>query len=261
MDNKSKLAFNDLVKKHYEGKCQRCQSEENLSVVIKSGNIKDGISKHVEDYMLLCSKCKSKLENQIKQIGEQFVGIEKVKNGMQLMLEGLYDQFGLDIEDENFRETPERVARAYYEMFNGINCQDEIKGILSTSFPATYKGMIIAKDIHCFSMCPHHFLPVEYYVNFGYIPNEDVLGISKLTRIVKLMAKQPALQESFTEDIVKLFKEVINPKGVIIQVRGRHFCMSARGVEQEDSWTLTSTIDGEFTKPDVKAEFQSLLNK
>jgi GTP cyclohydrolase I len=147
-------------------------------------------------------------------------------------------------------------------MFKGINADEELTNIADTDFPSEYDGMVVAKDVHVFSMCPHHFLPVEYIVNVGYIPDKKTVGISKLSRIVDLLAKQPELQEMFTVKISQILERELHPKGVIVQVRGRHFCMAMRGIKQVDSWTLTSSIKGAFrTNAACKEEFMLLVNQ
>lgn len=209
------------------------------------------------DNIVICKSCLKKysLKNNIRK----FTGIPEIERAGELILEGLKNTFGLDITDPNFKDTPKRMARAYYEIFEGINSKEEIDDILSTSFPSQYNAMVVAKDIHCFSTCPHHILPVEYKVNLGYIPSEQVLGISKLSRLVELLAKQPKLQEDFTNDIVNILESNIKPNGVICQVRGRHLCMAMRGAKQPNSWTLTSTITGAFNRLETRNEFQMLI--
>jgi GTP cyclohydrolase IA len=231
-----------LKGKYKLDKCARCGTEIN-TITIESG--------------ILCDDCfiKFKRQNNI----EKFTGIHEIEEAGKLILKGLERVFGLDITDPNFTDTPRRMARAYYEIFEGINATDEINDILSTSFPSDYSGMVVAKDICVFSTCPHHILPVEYKVNLGYIPSEKVLGISKLSRLVELLAKQPKLQEDFTNDIVTILDNNINPKGMIVQVSGRHMCMAMRGAKQKDSWTLTSRITGNFENEATRNEFQLLL--
>jgi GTP cyclohydrolase I len=187
-------------------------------------------------------------------------GFSDIKKGMSFIFQGLKKEFGLDLDNENFKDTPKRVAKSFYEIFSGINCDEEIKEILNTSFPSDYDGMIVANNIHCFSMCPHHFLPVEYIVNLAYIPEERVLGISKLSRIVELLAKQPLLQEDYTKKILSCLEEYINPQGSIVQVKGRHFCMTMRGIKQDNSWTLTSSVQGSFKEnPETRKEFFDMI--
>lgn len=228
--------------------CDRCGNDSASRIIY----LVDGNKK-----VYLCDTCNEKYESQNKI--NKFLGISKIEQGTKLILEGLRDEFGLDINDPNFTDTPKRVARAYYEICEGINAKQEIESILSTSFPSQYDGMIVAKDIVCWSLCPHHLLPVEYKVNFGYIPSEQVLGISKLSRLVELLAKQPKLQEDFTNDIVEILECNIHPKGIIVQVNGRHTCMVMRGAKQTNSWTLTSKITGDFKNAETRNEFQMLI--
>jgi GTP cyclohydrolase IA len=229
-------------------KCPRCGDEfENDTLEVP--------------FYAICQVCYKKFRKKMETEFDKFTGIPEIEQAGKLILKGLQRVFNLDISDPNFKDTPKRFARAYYEIFSGINSDTEIKEILSTAFPSTYHGMVVAKDIHCWSMCPHHILPVEYNVNLGYIPSENVLGISKLSRIVELLAKQPKLQEDFTQDIVNILQKNINPDGVIVQVSGRHLCMAMRGAKQQDSVTLTSRIIGAFENESTRQEFQMLINK
>lgn len=241
---------------YYGEECMRCGSNENLIVHhIDFNNISSELGNHdISNLMVLCKPCHARIHNELKT--GKFVGMPLVERGVHFILKGLKNEFGLDLRDENFRDTPKRVARAYYEMCCGINCDDDINSIISTSFPSDYDGMIVQKDIRCYSMCPHHLLPVEYRVNIGYIPNKRMLGISKLTRIVKILAKAPKLQEQYTHDIINVFNK-LGCKGAIVQVSGYHLCMGARGVEMPDARTITSSICGVFKEHEVRHEFQS----
>jgi len=190
-------------------------------------------------------------------------GIKKVKKAMELILQALNEEYGLDLSDPNFTETPDRVMRAYKEIFAGLDKTDEkIKEIVSKSFPSDYDGIVLAKDIRAYSMCPHHFLPVEYSIDVAYIPTKggQVLGISKLSRIAVLLAKRPVLQEKLTKDIVDTIMSIPGTQGAAAIVRGRHFCMIMRGAKQPESVTTTSSLAGVFmTKEDAKAELMQLL--
>ena len=179
------------------------------------------------------------------------------KHFKEILTKGL----GLDINNPNFKDTPERVARSYAEIFEGLgNAGDEVHKIFDKSFPTDYKGIVLEKGITVFSMCPHHFLPIRYEVSIGYIPNGQALGLSKLARIIKLMAKMPCLQEDFTEKIVNEINDHIKPLGVICVVKGAHYCMRMRGIEQKDSWTTTSSARGVFLeKPEMELKYYNLL--
>jgi GTP cyclohydrolase I len=210
----------------------------------------------------LCDSCWRKLRDLKDVLSDEFVGIYKVEQGMTTILEGLRDTFGLDIEDENFKDTPRRVARAYAEIFRGIKDTDlQVQNILNTSFPSTVSEMIVVKDIKAFSMCPHHFLPVEYDIAVAYISKDRVLGISKLARLAELLAKRPVLQETFTEDIAERLYTGIGAQGVGVYVEGAHSCMRMRGAGQVNSKTITSALRGSFMESAVRGEFLSLISK
>lgn len=176
----------------------------------------------------------------------------------ELMEKGL----GLDMSDPNFLDTPQRVARSYEEIFSGLeNVDHEVHEIFKTGFPTSYNGIVLEKGITVFSMCPHHFLPIRYEVIIGYIPDGTALGLSKLARIIELMAKMPCIQEDLTERIVNEIEDHIQPLGVICIVKGAHYCMRMRGVKQKDSWTTTSSVRGVFlTKDEMENKFYDLLN-
>lgn len=177
----------------------------------------------------------------------------------QILSKGLH----VDIHDPNFVDTPQRVAKAYAEIFAGLHhTQEDIEKIFKSCFPTTYKGMVFEKNIIVFSMCPHHFLPVRYDVAVGYIPNGCGVGLSKLVRIIELLAKRPALQETFTQEIVDLIEKHMHAKGSICLVRGEHYCMQMRGVRQKDVSTTTSAANGVFmTQPELELKFyESMRN-
>jgi GTP cyclohydrolase I len=252
--------YRDRALEYYGEECMRCGSTEKLIVHhIDYNNIQSELGNHdISNLMVLCKPCHGRIHNELKR--GKFIGISSIEKGVHYILKGLKDEFGLDLSDVNFKDTPKRVSRAYYEMCCGIKCEDDINSIISTSFPSEYDGMIVQRDIRCYSMCPHHLLPVEYKVNIGYVPDKTMLGISKLTRIVKLLAKAPKLQEQYTHDIIEVFKKM-GCKGAIVQVSGYHLCMGARGVEMPDARTITSSLCGVFEEQETRNEFQMMLGK
>lgn len=180
-----------------------------------------------------------------------------VMRGVALMLEGL----DCDLSDPNFADTPERVARAYVdEIFRGVgDVRAEVDKILSTTFPCSHDEMIVAKGIEVYSMCPHHVLPVHYMITVGYIPSERVLGISKLARIVKLLAARPVLQEQMVNDVVDALMRVPGCMGAGCIAEGEHYCMRMRGVNQTGSTIVTSSLRGAlFSNAAARSEFMSL---
>ena len=183
---------------------------------------------------------------------------KQILKGTKLILEGV----GLDLKDPNFIETPERILRSYYEICGGlIDKKRKIKKILSKSFPTEYDGLVLEGPIKCYSICPHHFLPVIYEVFVGYISTEKGLGLSKLPRLVELLAQEPKFQEDFTKEIVDILKKNIKPAGVMVVVKGNHLCMQMRGVKKPNCPTTTSSFIGAFSNSEAREEFLNLIKK
>lgn len=154
----------------------------------------------------------------------------------------------IDLKDENFKDTPKRVAKAFQEILRYQHTGDlktHLESILIKSFPTEYKGIVAQKAIKAISMCPHHMQPIQYEVDIGYIADRKALGLSKIVRIVTALASRMVLQETFTEDIASVFHDELQTEGVIVIVRGKHGCMTNRGVKQ-DVITTTSSIRGIF---------------
>jgi GTP cyclohydrolase I len=171
----------------------------------------------------------------------------------------------IDISDPNFVETPKRVARMYDEIFEGLSpkSEEEIETQLSKTFPCDNNEMITIPNILCWSMCPHHFLPVKYDVCIGYIPDKMVLGLSKLPRLAILLAKRPVLQEQLTYDICMYLEKHAEPLGAIVTISGEHLCMQMRGVKATGCKAITTSVTGLFSTNDrgCKDEFLSRIGK
>lgn len=245
--------------------CQRCGKnfEEKDLVVhhIDGNNGYSSVGNHeIDNLMVLCRSCHTKLHHELKKTTEQFAGLAHFKKAAHEIFKGL-KQMGLDITDVNFKDTPERVGRAYYEIFEGVqNTEEEVKKILSTGFPSEgMNNMITACGITAFSMCPHHLLPVEYKINVGYVPTAEgkVLGISKLSRLVRLLAKRPVLQETLGEDIVNALMS-IGAQGAACCIAGRHMCMRMRGVKDPSATVQSQSMRGCF-KDDINCRNEFLL--
>lgn len=249
--------------------CQRCGKElkDDVSKIIvhhiDGDHYIDEITDNSpENLMVLCNSCHQKLHWEIRQQADRFKGQYHFEQAANEILLGL-KQMGFTPDYSNFHNTPRRFARAYYEIFEGVvETQEQIDEILSTTFPANGDDtMVVAKDVTCFSMCPHHLLPVEYHVCVGYIPNKSgsVLGISKLSRLVTLLAKRPALQETFTQEIVNCLED-IGVYGAIALVEGQHMCMRMRGSKSLDSTIITTAVSGIFADDrSTKSEFLELV--
>jgi len=192
----------------------------------------------------------------------QFSGEDRIAFGVVQILKGLAEAYDLDTTDENFRQTPARVARAYKQIFGGLhNTEKQVEGILSAAFPCKSTQMIVQRNIRVYSMCPHHLLPVIYNVSVAYIPTPGgkVLGLSKLARITELLARRPVLQEQFVEDVTEALMKLKGCEGAACYAEGQHFCMMMRGACQDDAVTITSSLKGAFIKEDgTRSEFFDL---
>jgi GTP cyclohydrolase I len=163
--------------------------------------------------------------------------------------------------DDNFRETAERAARAAQELVRPVSEIDaELTDLLQKTFPARYDEMVISKHNICFGLCPHHLLPVVYRASLAYIPRDRVVGISKLSRLIRLMARQPVLQEDLTHALVELLFMRLDSRGAAVYVEGLHMCMAARGVEAHEARLVTSAVRGVFAdQSSTRQEFLDLV--
>jgi GTP cyclohydrolase I len=165
---------------------------------------------------------------------------------------------GEDPDREGLRETPERVARMYAEVFEGLH-QDP-RGHLSTLFTQKYDEMVLIKDIRLVSFCEHHLLPVVGRAHIAYIPNGKVIGLSKIPRVVDVLAKRPQMQERLTEEVADLLMKELDAKGVAVVIEASHSCMTIRGVNKPDSTFVTSAMRGVFKERlATRSEVMSLI--
>lgn len=170
---------------------------------------------------------------------------KKIEEGVRLLLEGI----GEDKNREGLLETPSRIARMYEELFAGLeqNAQEP----LAKTFCAENAEMVIEKDIVFYSMCEHHFMPFYGKAHVAYIPNERVVGLSKLARTVEVFAKRPQIQERLTTQIADALMEHLSPKGVLVMIEAEHMCMTMRGVKKPGSKTVTLAVRGAFEKEEA----------
>lgn len=167
---------------------------------------------------------------------------------------------GEDPNREGLLDTPRRVAKMYKEVFEGIGV-DPATALTTTFDGEGYEGMIVVKDIDYYTFCEHHFIPFFGKAHIGYIPNERIIGLSKFARLVELTAKRPQVQERMTSQITNAIEDVLQPKGVIVNLEGQHLCMCARGVKKPGSSTVTSMKKGIFqTDHSLVREFEQNLS-
>jgi len=181
---------------------------------------------------------------------------------IETAITNIIDALGLDRNDPNLIGTPKRVAKAYKEIFAGLeDTEAKANTILSRTFPSNNNQMVIVDNIKVYSMCPHHLLPVECTIHIGYVPDGMVIGLSKLARIAELYASQPILQEDLAEKIASSISEKLKPRGVMVVIIGKHYCMVMRGVNKRESATTTSYVEGCFRDPSEgsREEFLRLI--
>lgn len=165
---------------------------------------------------------------------------------------------GEDPYREGLLKTPERVAKAMQFMTQGYNL-DPRKVLTSALFEEDYSEMILVKDIEFYSMCEHHMLPFFGKAHIAYLPKGRIVGLSKIPRVVNIFARRLQVQERMTLQIRDIIQEVLQPAGVAVVLEAKHMCMMVRGVEKQDSSTITSAVSGEFLKEATRSEFMRLV--
>lgn len=165
---------------------------------------------------------------------------QKIKEGVRLLLEGI----GEDIGREGLRETPDRIARMYQEIFAGMG--EDAAVPLSRVFTVDDSEMVLERDIVFYSMCEHHMLPFFGRAHVAYIPDGKVAGLSKLARTVEVYAKRLQIQERMTGQIADALMEHLTPKGVMVVLEAEHMCMTMRGVRKPGSRTVSTAARGVF---------------
>ena len=151
---------------------------------------------------------------------------------------------GEDPDREGLRETPQRVARVYAELFGGLH--EEPREHLKKFFTEKYDEMVLVRDISFNSMCEHHLLPFMGKVHIGYVPDGRVVGLSKLARVVESVSRRPQVQERMTEEIADLLISELKVKGVAVVIEATHTCMTIRGIRKPGSECVTSAMKGIF---------------
>lgn len=170
----------------------------------------------------------------------------------------IIEAIGEDPAREGVIATPERVARMYEELFEGLRADP--KDHLRIGFDAGHEEMVILRDIPFYSVCEHHFMPFHGVAAVGYIPDGRVVGVSKLARLVEGYAHRPQLQERLTGEVADALMEGLEPDGVAVVVEAEHLCMTMRGVKKPGSRMVTSATRGLFRKNALtRAEFMSLV--
>lgn len=171
----------------------------------------------------------------------------------------IMNTLGLDLDDDSLCGTPKRVAKMFVkEMFSGLN-PDNKPEISLFENKYGYKKMLVEKDITLYSNCEHHFVPIIGKVHVAYIPDKQVIGLSKINRLVQYYAKRPQVQERLTIQISEALKEALQHNNVAVVIEADHLCVASRGIKDINSTTLTAHYSGQFEDEAVKQEFLSYI--
>ena len=169
---------------------------------------------------------------------------------------------GLDLADDSLMDTPKRVAKMYVnEIFWGLD-YDAFPKCTTVDNKMKYDEMVVERSINVQSNCEHHFVVIDGLATVGYIPNQKVLGLSKINRIVEYFSKRPQIQERLTEQIYYALQYILETDNIAVVIDAQHYCVKSRGVEDVGSSTVTSKLGGCFkNEPAVRAEFMNIVNK
>jgi GTP cyclohydrolase I len=170
----------------------------------------------------------------------------------------IISKLGEDVKREGIVKTPERAAKAMQFLTQGYSENPE-QIMRDAMFTESYDEMVVVKDIELYSLCEHHMLPFFGKVHIGYIPNGQIVGLSKLPRVVDVFARRLQVQERLTNDILECINSTLQPQGVAVVIEAQHMCMMMRGVQKQNSITTTSGFRGQFQISETRNEFLKLI--
>jgi GTP cyclohydrolase I len=175
------------------------------------------------------------------------------------MVQTLLGEIGEDPTRDGLEQTPSRVAKAFRFFTQGY--QQNPREVLSEAlFDVSYDEMVLVKDIEFYSLCEHHMLPFFGRAHVAYIPNGKVLGLSKVARLVEIFARRLQVQERLTVDVAETIENELSPRGVAVVIEAIHLCMMMRGVQQQNSFAITSSLRGVFQSDSkTRSEFMELI--
>ncbi len=182
---------------------------------------------------------------------------KKIERAVRMILEAI----GEDPERKDLRDTPRRVAEMYEEIFAGLNVDAE--KLFEVLLDKEHHEIVLLKDIPLYSVCEHHLIPFIGKAHIAYIPKGNrVTGLSKLARVVDILAKRPQVQERLTTEIAQILMKKLRPLGVLVVIEAEHLCMSMRGVKKPGIMTVTSAVRGIFKENQkTRAEALSLIKR
>jgi GTP cyclohydrolase IA len=183
------------------------------------------------------------------------VDTERIKSAVKELIIAI----GEDPNRSELKATPEKFADAYQEFFKGVGVDPQ--SILAETFPAESNDVVILKDIELVSICEHHLLPFTGVVHVAYLPNQKVIGLGRLPKLVEVLAARPQLQENLTAQIASAISEGLEAKGVIVVLEARHHCVASRGARQPEANTVTMKALGSYQDPTLRQEVMALISK
>ena len=183
----------------------------------------------------------------------------EITNEITERFSGIINEIGEEVGREGLIKTPERAAKAMLFLTQGYK-QDAAAILKSAMFNESYNEMVIVKDIELYSLCEHHMLPFFGKAHIAYISNGQIVGLSKLPRIVDVFARRLQVQERLTEQIIDCINDTLKPQGVAVVIEAAHMCMMMRGVQKQNSVTTTSGFRGSFEKEETRNEFLKLIS-
>ncbi len=184
---------------------------------------------------------------------------EKLLSELEKNYTNIIKGVGEDISREGITKTPERAAKAMQFLTQGYQMDAE-QIMRDAMFREDYDEMVVVKDIEIYSLCEHHILPFFGKAHIAYIPDGQIVGLSKLPRVVDVFARRLQVQERLTHDILECINKTIKPKGVAVVIEAEHMCMMMRGVQKQNSATTTSGFRGQFEKIETRNEFLRLIS-
>lgn len=246
-----RMAFFDIA----QGHCQACgkllQWSQHVVYTVRKHIYKD--EPHVlseYDLFVSCRLCANKLMGKHEQ--------KQGARGMMAAITELLTQLGLDLEDPNLKETPRRIATMYELMTEGLKPENE-PAIQIFPNDQEYDQIAIVKA-RFMSMCSHHFMPFFGVAYFGYVPDKDLIGLSKVRRVIDYFAHRPQLQEQLTKQVIDYLHNKLKPKGCMLVVQATHLCIAIKDNAQIDCPTSTSAIKGCFEDEAPRNEFLTLIH-
>ena len=186
---------------------------------------------------------------------------DESKAKIESVIRDLLVEIGVDPEREGLEKTPNRVAKSWMTFAQGYRqTPEEVVG--DAVFTEKCDEIVAVKDIDFFSLCEHHLLPFKGVAHVGYLPDEKIIGLSKIPRIVEVFARRLQVQERLTQQVADALQSVLTPKGVAVIIEAEHLCMQMRGVEKKSSYMITSAVRGAFRANEkTRGEFLAIIGK